>query len=333
MILLDQVSKTFPGPDGQVVRAVSDVSLEVEQGETLCLIGTSGSGKTTTMKMINRLIPPTRGRIEVGGLDVQAIDPIRLRRRIGYVIQKGGLFPHMSVARNVGLLCHLEGWPREKTKSRVEELLALVNLPAGDYAHRYPGELSGGQRQRVGVARALALDPDYILMDEPFGALDPITRDQIHEEFSSLKAAVNKTIVIVTHDMAEAFKLGDRIALMHAGQLVQWGTEQDFRDSPASEFVTEFVKGHVTGPVTVQELIDPAVPSLTEPDQSRTGFYLVGRILYRGTESWETEPVGVNQTATDALARLLEQEAPGVVVEKDGQVIGVVTRESVLNAF
>ncbi|MCA8925202.1 MAG: ATP-binding cassette domain-containing protein [Planctomycetes bacterium] len=247
MIELKDVYKVFPprGGVGDPVVAVDGVSLSVGAGETLCLIGTSGCGKTTTMKMINRLIEPTRGAITVGGEDVAAQDVIRLRRRLGYVIQKGGLFPHMTIARNVGLLCEEEGWDAERTRARVDELLNLVNLPPEEFRARYPRDVSGGQRQRVGVARALALDPDYVLMDEPFGALDPITRSQLHDEFADLKTKVKKTIVIVTHDMEEAFKLGDKVALMNAGRVVQVGVEQDFRERPASAFVSEFLSSHL----------------------------------------------------------------------------------------
>lgn len=242
-----QVSKVFTGPRGEPVTAVKNVSFMVHPGETLCLIGTSGSGKTTTMKMLNRLIEPSGGEILINGVDVRSLDVITLRRQIGWVIQKGGLFPHMTVARNVGLLPRLSGWPAKEIRQRVEQLLALVNLPAAEFGERYPSELSGGQRQRVGVARALALDPPFILMDEPFGALDPITRDQIHEEFAQLRLQVKKTIVVVTHDMTEAFKLGDRVALMDGGELVQVGTEEDFRNRPSSAFVKEFLRSHLEG--------------------------------------------------------------------------------------
>jgi osmoprotectant transport system ATP-binding protein len=221
------------------------VDLTVHDGETVSLIGTSGCGKTTTIKLINRLIEPTDGQILIDGVEVHERDPIALRRSLGYVIQSGGLFPHMTVARNVGLLCNLEGWPAARTTERVGELLELVNLPPADFSERYPRDLSGGQRQRVGVARALALDPPYILMDEPFGALDPITRDQIREEFVLLQERVDKTIVLVTHDMSEAFALADRVALMDGGRIVQVGTEEQFREAPASEFVEEFLSSHL----------------------------------------------------------------------------------------
>jgi osmoprotectant transport system ATP-binding protein len=245
MIELIDVTKTFDDADGGTVTAVDQLSLEVEAGETVSLIGRSGCGKTTTMKLINRLIEPTSGTIRIGGRDIRERDAIALRRSIGYVIQSGGLFPHMTVARNVRLLCELEKWPRSKAASRVSELLELVNLPPDEFANRYPRDLSGGQRQRVGVARALALDPPCILMDEPFGALDPITRDQMHAEFRQLEDRVDKTIVLVTHDMAEAFALADRIALMDSGRIVQVGTEHDFRERPASPFVEEFLRTHL----------------------------------------------------------------------------------------
>jgi len=245
LIELESVTKVFRGPDGRDVVAVDDLSLRVAEGETLSLIGTSGCGKTTTMKMVNRLVAPTSGTIRVDGEDIAHRDPIRLRRSIGYVIQSGGLFPHMTVARNVGLLCRLEGMDRAAERARAYELLELVNLDPSEYADRYPRELSGGQRQRVGVARALALDPPYVLMDEPFGALDPITRDQVRDEFALLQERVGKTIILVTHDMAEAFRLADRIALMDEGRIVQIGVEEDFRERPATPFVEEFLRSHL----------------------------------------------------------------------------------------
>ena len=245
VIELEHVRKVYRGPDGVDIVAVEDVSFSVAPGETLCLIGTSGCGKTTTLKLINRLIEPTNGIVRFAGEDVRQQDVIRLRRAMGYVVQKGGLFPHLTVAQNVGLLCELEGWTKHKTQLRVEALLDLVNLPPEEFGARYPRELSGGQRQRVGVARALALDPGCILMDEPFGALDPLTRDQIHLEFESLKTKVDKTIVMVTHNMAEAFRLGDRVAIMDGGRILQIGTEDEVRHHPANSFVAEFLRTHM----------------------------------------------------------------------------------------
>jgi osmoprotectant transport system ATP-binding protein len=245
VIRLQGVSKIFGGPDGGEVHAVVDLDLEVDAGETICLIGKSGCGKTTTLELINRLAEPSAGRVLVDGRDVRGVDPIRLRRGIGYVIQSGGLFPHLDVARNIGLLCELEGWSRARIQSRVEALLELVDLAAEDgIGRRHPGELSGGQRQRVGIARALALDPPILLLDEPFGALDPVTRGQLRVEFRQLEQRVRKTMVLVTHDLPEAFALGDRIVLMDGGRIVQVGTEADFVERPAGAFVQAFVADH-----------------------------------------------------------------------------------------
>lgn len=245
-IQLRKVSKTFTDPRGGKIEAVRHVTLDIGEGETLCLIGTSGCGKTTTMRLINKLTEPTEGEIFVEGTAISDFDTIALRRRIGYVIQSGGLFPHMTVAENVGLLCRLEGWAKDRRQERVRQLLEMVNMDPSEFEARYPRELSGGQRQRIGLARALALDPPLVLMDEPFAALDPITRDQVHEEFRQLKEKVKKTMVIVTHDMAEAFKLADRIALMDAGEVVQVGTEDDFRHRPANDFVSDFLRSHLS---------------------------------------------------------------------------------------
>jgi osmoprotectant transport system ATP-binding protein len=207
---------------------LSDLNLNVRRGETLVLLGRSGSGKTTTLKLINRLLDPSQGEIQVEGKSTLEWDAIRLRRGIGYVIQEAGLFPHFTVERNVGLVPQLERWPAEKIQARVREMLELVGLPPGQYLSRYPRELSGGQRQRVGVARALASDPPILLMDEPFGALDPLTRAEIQREFQSLQKRLQKTIIFVTHDMREALLLGSRIALMEAGKLVGVFTPDEF---------------------------------------------------------------------------------------------------------
>ncbi|MEM6455773.1 MAG: ATP-binding cassette domain-containing protein [Acidobacteriota bacterium] len=245
MIRFEQVRKVFPGVDDRPATvAVDSVDLRVAQGETLALIGTSGSGKTTLLRMVNRLIDPSAGRIVVDDSDVAAQDVIALRRRIGYVIQRGGLFPHLDVAQNIGLLCTLEGWPRRRIAERVEMLLKAVQLDPSAVAGRRPQTLSGGQQQRVAVARALALDPPVLLMDEPFGALDPITRAKLHDLMRDLRHASAKTTLLVTHDLAEAFALGDRVALIDRGRIVQLGTEDDLRRRPVNDFVAAFVARH-----------------------------------------------------------------------------------------
>jgi len=208
--------------DGRALLA--DLTLAVGEGETLAVIGRSGSGKTTALKLVNALVMPTDGEVRVAGRATREWDPIRLRRRTGYVIQEVGLFPHLTVGRNVGLVPELEDWPSDRIRARVDELLTLVGLPSAEYAGRYPHQLSGGQRQRVGVARALAADPPLLLLDEPFGALDPITRAELQREFRGLQARLRKTAIFVTHDMREAALVGDRIALMTAGRLLALGT-------------------------------------------------------------------------------------------------------------
>jgi osmoprotectant transport system ATP-binding protein len=215
VIVFDRVHAARGGRE--VLRSVS---FRVAPGETLALVGRSGAGKTTILKLINRLLEPVSGRITVDGRDTRDWDPTALRRHAGYVLQEVGLFPHMDVARNVGLVPALEGWPPERTAARTRDLLALVGLPPDEYAARWPDELSGGQRQRVGVARALAADPPVVLMDEPFGALDPLTRAELHREFRRIQRQLRKTVVLVTHDMREAFALADRVGVLEEGVLV-----------------------------------------------------------------------------------------------------------------
>ena len=245
-ITFKDLRKEFPTDNGTVV-ALKGLNLSVKKGETVCLIGTSGSGKTTALRMINRLAEPTSGAVSVDGKDVSTVDLIRLRRSIGYVIQRGGLFPHKTVSGNIGLLLRLEGWDQERIDNRVVELLELVNLPSKEFSGRFPRELSGGQQQRVSIARALAFDPEILLMDEPFGALDPITRNELHTEFQNLKSVVDKTTIIVTHDLSEAFKLGEKIVLLDKGRVIQAGSEEDFVADPANSFVRSFVAAHSGG--------------------------------------------------------------------------------------
>ena len=238
MIELEHVAKVFPG---QAIPAVGDLSFEIPEGETAVLIGPSGCGKSTTLRMINRLIEPTSGTITVAGRDIAAQKPHELRLSIGYVIQQVGLFPHRTIARNIATVPDLLGWNRARVNARVEELMELVGLDA-ELASRYPSELSGGQQQRAGVARALAADPPVLLMDEPFGAVDPIVRLRLQEELLRLQRALRKTIVFVTHDIDEAIRLGDRMAVLNVGGVLeQYGRPVDVLAEPASPFVLEFL--------------------------------------------------------------------------------------------
>jgi osmoprotectant transport system ATP-binding protein len=237
VIAFENVSKVFDGG----VEAVRNLSMEIGEGETVVLLGTSGSGKTTTMKMVNRLIEPTAGRILIEGQDIMDQNAIALRRKIGYAIQHIGLFPHMTVGENIAVVPSLLSWPRQQIEERIDQLLTMVGLDPEDFRDRVPAQLSGGQQQRIGVARALAADPPIVLMDEPFGALDPITREQLQNEFLELQSDIMKTVIFVTHDIFEAVKIGDRIALMDAGRLQQLSTPTELVESPANEFVESFL--------------------------------------------------------------------------------------------
>ncbi|MFI5769876.1 betaine/proline/choline family ABC transporter ATP-binding protein [Streptomyces sp. NPDC051658] len=237
MIRFEHVTKRYA--DGTT--AVDDLSFEVAEGELVTLVGPSGCGKTTTMKMVNRLIEPTEGRIFIDGDDISAIDPVRLRRRIGYVIQQVGLFPHRTILENTATVPHLLGWKRGKGRERAAELLDLVGLDPSVYGDRYPEQLSGGQRQRVGVARALAADPPVLLMDEPFGAVDPVVRERLQNEFLKLQEQVRKTVLFVTHDIEEAVRLGDRIAVYGQGSIEQFDSPATVLGAPATPYVADFV--------------------------------------------------------------------------------------------
>ncbi len=224
--------------------AVRELELEIEPGETFALIGPSGCGKTTTLRMLNRLIDPSAGRLELFGSDALGADRTELRRRIGYVIQEVGLFPHWNVRQNVGVVPELLGWPDDEISARSEQLLELFGLPAAEFAERHPHELSGGQRQRVGIARALCADPPLVLLDEPFGALDPITRESIQEEFASLRRRLEQTFVLVTHDIFEAVRLADRIGVMADGRLIRVATPAELVRDPGSEIVEGLLGRH-----------------------------------------------------------------------------------------
>jgi osmoprotectant transport system ATP-binding protein len=235
MIEFDHVTKYFQGE-----AAVKDLSLNIREGEFTVLIGTSGSGKSTTLKMINRLVEHDEGRIRFAGEEIRSFDAKALRRRMGYAIQSIGLFPHWSVAQNIATVPQLLKWPKAKIEARIDELLDLLGLDASQFRDRYPHQLSGGQQQRVGVARALAADPEVLLMDEPFGALDPVTRAALQQEISRIHDLLGRTIVLVTHDIEEALRLGDRIVLMDGGQIVQQGTPLELLTHPANDFARDF---------------------------------------------------------------------------------------------
>jgi osmoprotectant transport system ATP-binding protein len=239
MIALDRVSMSY---SGTAKAAVRDVSLEIPRGAFFVLIGESGSGKTTTLHLINRLIEPDQGHVRIDGVDAASLNPVELRRGMGFIFQAIGLFPHLSVAENIGITPKLLGWPKPDIAARTDELLELVRLPPARFRDRLPAELSGGQKQRVGLARALAARPAIMLMDEPFGALDPVTRDDLSAEYRAIHAALGLTTVLVTHDMTEAFLLADTVAVMRDGVIVQQGTPQELLAAPADDFVRDLVE-------------------------------------------------------------------------------------------
>jgi osmoprotectant transport system ATP-binding protein len=308
-ITLENVGKVYP--DGTV--AVGDFSLDVQAGELAVLIGPSGCGKSTVLRMLNRLIEPSKGRILIDGMDIAKQDPVELRRHIGYVIQNVGLFPHQTIRTNVSTVPRLLGWDRKRIATRSDELLDLVGLDPARYGGRYPHELSGGQRQRVGVARALAADPLVLLMDEPFSAVDPIVRSRLQEEFLRLQAAVRKTIVLVTHDIDEAVRLGDRIAVLaEGGRLMQYAKPAELLSNPASAAVSEFV-GTDRG---IRRLAVTPVRDAMRP---------IGQLEDLG----RLPKVPASGTLYDALAAMLTVDSLNVIVEEDGTPIGTVSRSAI----
>jgi osmoprotectant transport system ATP-binding protein len=359
-IRLEALTKRFPG---QRTPAVEDLSLEIPEGEIVILVGPSGCGKTTTMKLINRLIEPTSGRIHLDDEDVTQVDPDQLRRRIGYVIQQIGLFPHQTIAQNIATVPKLLGWDRKRIAARVDELIATVGMDPDDYRDRYPKQLSGGQRQRIGVARAMSADPDVMLMDEPFGAIDPITRDRLQNEFLRLQAEIRKTIVFVTHDIDEAIKMGDRIAILREGsRIAQYDTPERILVEPADEFVADFIgRGASLKRLSLSRVRDielsswPTVTDGVDPAQARRtlagsdrGHLLVldGSGLPRGWVTAEhldrpdgsglaaagRPPATVRSDATlsDTLdAMLTAHHSTAVVVDDAGRYAGVVEIETI----
>ncbi|HEX8166671.1 MAG TPA: ABC transporter ATP-binding protein [Beijerinckiaceae bacterium] len=303
MIELERVSKAFPGATQY---AVDRLTLSVPGGRTCVLIGPSGCGKTTTIRMVNRLIEPTSGRILVGGEDVMKADPVSLRRRIGYVIQQVGLFPHMTIAENVATVPRLLGWPRPRIAERVEAMLHLVGLDPGEFMGRHPRHLSGGQRQRVGVARALAADPPVLLMDEPFGAVDPVLRIRLQSELLAILRALEKTVILVTHDIDEAIRMGDLVAILDRGRLVQLDPPHRLLAQPANAFVADFVGA------------DRAL--------KRLALITAGEAASPGPPPEGAPAVAQGATLREALAVLLARRAErALVVDGEGDPLGTLT--------
>jgi osmoprotectant transport system ATP-binding protein len=312
-IVFDGVTKRYPG---RTQPAVDNLSLAIPAGEICVLVGPSGGGKTTAMKLVNRLIPLTEGDIRIDGRSIGSLDQTELRRGIGYVIQQIGLFPHMTVAGNIGTVPRLLGWDRKRIDARVRELLDLVGLDANGDRGRYPAQLSGGQRQRVGLARALAADPPLMLMDEPFGAIDPITRERLQDEFLRLQSELRKTVIFVTHDIDEAIKMGDRIAILaEGGRLAQYDTPDRILAEPANEFVARFV-GQDRG------LKRLSLATLEELD------------LEPVTNGASGPRVPVETSLRDALSMMLTHRGEAVVVvDGEGDPVGLATVDAVSRAL
>ncbi len=361
MIALDGVGKTYPG--GTV--AVESLDLEVPRGSLVCLVGPSGCGKSTTLKMVNRLIEPTTGRIVLDGEDVTSIDPVQLRRRMGYVIQQVGLFPHRTILDNVGTVPEMLGWKKAETQARCEELMSLVGLDVDEFARRYPHQLSGGQRQRVGVARALAADPPVLLMDEPFGAVDPVVRGRLQDEFRELQQRLGKTIMFVTHDIEEAVRIGDAVAVFEqGGRLAQYDTPAAVLGAPADEFVASFVgadRGLRRLAVTTideSDLIRVPMVHLEETlaqarqrmatEDARWAVVLDGQEDLRGWVSVEGVAgegsvrdrvsrmeafVSRDAALKDAMATMLQHDAGWVAVLDGSRLVGVLTPDSLHTAL
>ncbi len=341
MIVLEGVSKTYPK---QPKPAVAELTLDVPEGLIVMLIGPSGCGKTTTLKMMNRLIEPTTGHILLGGDDVTNVNPDQLRRRIGYVIQQVGLFPHLTIADNIAVVPRMLGWSKNRIASRVDELLHLVGMEPAGFRDRYPRQLSGGQQQRVGVARALAADPPVMLMDEPFGAIDPITRERLQDEFLEVQRQVAKTICFVTHDLSEAVKLGDRIAVFRpGGQLAQYDTPGGVLTHPADDFVAKFVgSGAAVRRLSLLELSHLELEEVVISDAPANGHPVLAVDHAGRPAAWRHLPgsaeppplvtVPLAGTVYDAVDVMLDARTPlVVVVDNNGQPLGALRWDALVS--
>ncbi|MDQ6618236.1 MAG: ABC transporter ATP-binding protein [Pseudomonadota bacterium] len=361
MIKLDNVSKAFETPSGTAL-AADRISFEVGPGEICVLLGPSGCGKTTTLKMVNRLIEPTSGRITINGKDTAAYDPVELRRTIGYVIQQIGLFPNMTVEDNICVVPKLLGWDRRKARERAAELLAIINLEPAIFLKRYPKELSGGQQQRVGVARALAADPPVLLMDEPFGAIDPINREVIQDEFLKIHRRLKKTVMFVSHDIDEAVKMADKVAIFRAGQLEQFDSPDNILAHPANSFIADFVGTDRTLKrlrlVKVESAFHAAAPKVTPDDPLARAASLmsehgqefivmvdpagrpqgyVPREVCRGQEGRVAEygtrlpaTVHLDEDLRTAVSKMFMYDVPWLTcVDREGLFAGVITHRGI----
>ncbi|GAB3669870.1 ABC transporter ATP-binding protein [Halopiger thermotolerans] len=330
MIEFENVTKIYQ--DSTV--AIEDVSFEIEEGTTTVLVGPSGCGKTTTMKLVNRLEDPTEGAVYYDGTDTREIDETELRRDIGYVIQEIGLFDHMTVGENVATVPRLKGWEEERIDDRVDELLELMDLAPEEYRDQYPRELSGGQRQRVGVARALAADPDVLLMDEPFGALDPITRASLQDEFLEIQEEINTTILFVTHSIDEALKMGDRIAIFDVGEVVQYDTPRNLLENPENEFVRNFVGDNLTlkklSLISVQEVMKQPT---SEIEETAYGAERNERTAVPNGGSPQSPHLAKDDSLKTALSEFVESGARTLPVVEGGDVVGVVDRNEVYDRY
>jgi osmoprotectant transport system ATP-binding protein len=368
MIRFEKVTKMYGD-----VQTLTDINFDVQKGEILSLIGPSGCGKTTTLRMINRLIELSSGKIFIEGQDISKIDPVELRRGIGYVIQQVGLLPHLTIGKNIGLVPKLKGWKEDQYDKRIDELLEMVGLEPQVFRNRYPAELSGGQQQRVGVIRALAAEPPIVLMDEPFSALDPISRDQLQDDIARIQKEIHKTIVFVTHDMDEAIKISDRIAIMNHGRIVQLGTPKSILDQPVNEFVKDFIgekrinnKKQSQNMVSLEEVLIPFgyisphnsiadAWSLARNEEFEVLMIVDQNERMLGIITWEELKQHVNSLRSneqveavmnsdvpvmectlsweDAAKYLLDNNTKAVAVVKQNQTIGLVTEKSIIRSL